>query len=236
MMIIPKITLSYSTTQDTWTNDDITAEDKKWTNKNVTVTANFVNPAEDDLSEYTIQMSKDGTNWESGNTLTYEANGDVYARAMKDGSQVGDMIDGEVNIDKTLPNVGTVRVGTDFGDEYIYYEFDDKNYLEIDSDEYPGYQMVIEVTNGSDSESGHEKTTYSILEVDLNGREEDTLIENIETENVVKVDDGGGMNEPSSRLGSADNNHQYTIEVKTIDKVGNEATKTFTIVRYGTSI
>ena len=55
-------------------------------------------------------MSKDKTNWETTNSLTYTENGKVYVRLMKDGEQVGDIKEGEVtNIDKTVTTPGSIK-------------------------------------------------------------------------------------------------------------------------------
>jgi len=229
---IPEIALSYSTTQDTWTNDDITAEDKKWTNKNVTVTANFVNSAEDDLSEYTIQMRKDNGNWENGNSLEYESKGKVSARVVKNGSQVGDMIDGEVNIDKTPPIVGGIIGYRDIEleNEFGTYPLDPEIGIGIDVTNDGIDTVYIKFINGSDSESGILRTTFTAR--DLMGIVSQTyVLENSTTTLPILAVNLNSMQEVTSRATGYDEIYYY-IEIESVDKAGNTSETGYPVVFY----
>lgn len=91
------------------TNITFTYTPSEWTNQNVTVTVNT-----SALSEYTLQTSKDGINWETKNTQTYSQNGPVYVRIVDNKNQMNGNILGNVdNIDKSIPDDATVLISGD---------------------------------------------------------------------------------------------------------------------------
>jgi len=225
---IPEITLSYSTEE--WTKDDVV----------VTASAN--------KSGYTIQMSKDGTNWESGNTLTYEANGDVYARAMKDGSQVGSTVEGEVtNIDKTPPTVGTIKGYEDIDLQNEWgFEIDQPDtilYVSNDLADMSTLSMYIEFINGSDNGSGMHKTTYKITSTGstINDEWEKFYAEYVFDDSntslpIIKLDMMGGRGVVNPYV-TLEEWSDYMVEVVSEDKLGNvsEATYYVNLYVYGVS-
>lgn len=80
----------------------ITADKTGWTNQNVTTTAST------SLAGYTIQTSKDGTNWDTVSTQEFEANGTSYARVVDSTNQIGGTTNKPVtNIDKIPPSATT---------------------------------------------------------------------------------------------------------------------------------
>ena len=88
--------LEFTSEPSTWTNTDV----------NVTVKANI------DTKGYTLQTSKDGTNWDSTTTQTYSSNGRIYAR-LWDGTNYGSSVSTNfTNIDKTVPTVSTALSST----------------------------------------------------------------------------------------------------------------------------
>jgi len=209
----PQITLAYSPTLDTWTNED------------VTVTASV------DLSGYDIQMSDDGTNWESGNTVTLDKNGKVYARAVKNGSQVGTTAEGEVtNIDKTPPEVGKIIAYLD--DDTTFQA--ENNYFNINVGS--GDAVFVKKEDGSDLDSGHKSTTYALyldseltenaLEfygwIDMNAYEL--------TGSTMLVYDYIYPDEIDSITSRATRMSAYWIEIKTLDNAGNESRDLYDIV------
>ena len=98
--------ISEGKTVTTGTVTDLTAANVKftyspsgWTNKDVTATASTT------VTGFTIQTSKDGSNWSSTATQTYSSNGKIYAR-LWDGTNYGATATGNfTNIDKTKPVV-----------------------------------------------------------------------------------------------------------------------------------
>ena len=77
-----------------------------WTNKDVTATASTT------VTGFTLQTSKDGSNWSSTATQTYSSNGKIYAR-LWDGTNYGGTATGNfTNIDKTPPTVSTALKST----------------------------------------------------------------------------------------------------------------------------
>jgi len=161
-----EIALSYSTPLTTWTNEEVVvtaslgnsgevAQINQSLIKRVSYTEANDNIVLANNTGYTIQMSKDKTNWETTNSLTYTENGAVYARVMKNGSQVGEIKEGEVtNIDKTLPTRGRLSDGT--------------NYLSSDAENVYASSVTLSIEDGSDLESGHKSTTYAIYYVEDN--------------------------------------------------------------------
>ena len=149
-VVIPEITLTYDPPLN------------EYTNGSVVVTANT------NATEYTIEMSTDGTNWEDVNTLTYEENAKVYAR-LTDGTT---NIEGEVtNIDKTPPEVGSVRAYFEDGtnEEITFEEYGEGLYgASVDA-----CDVRIELVNGTDAESGHKNTMYKAVLIDFHGNEEE---------------------------------------------------------------
>jgi len=233
---IPQITLAYSPTLDTWTNED------------VTVTANV------DLSGYDIQMSDDGTNWESGNTVTLDKNGKVYARAVKNGSQVGNITEGEVtNIDKELPEPGTITIYSNNEDFlYIYNKFFndgedvDIYYLECSEDNIfsdphgctTRSKVCIELEDGTDDESGHYKTTYNIYRgnelvyideefdyFDYNELEYELIEEDIEGN--IEIDAFGIYKNTQTSRDTKIYSVAYKIIVTTEDNAGNKYERSY---------
>ena len=232
----PQITLAYSPTLDTWTNED------------VTVTASV------DLSGYDIQMSDDGTNWESGNTVTLDKNGKVYARAVKNGSQVGNITEGEVtNIDKELPEPGTITIYSNNEDFlYIYNKFFndgedvDIYYLECSEDNIfsdphgctTRSKVCIELEDGTDDESGHYKTTYNIYRgnelvyideefdyFDYNELEYELIEEDIEGN--IEIDAFGIYKNTQTSRDTKIYSVAYKIIVTTEDNAGNKYERSY---------
>ena len=208
---IPQITFEYSPALDTWTNKDVT----------VTARAN--------LSGYDIQISNDGTTWEPSNTIEYESNGKVYARAVKNGSQVGTTAEGEVtNIDKTPPTVGNIIA---FDDDTTY-EFDDENDLSV----VVNGSIYVKKQDGSDSLSGHKSTTYAIYDdEDLTCNSMSMWEDEVpDPYNLIGVssltwDDIVYPGEDDVVTSRAMYASEYWIEVKTLDNAGNEAREVYYI-------
>ena len=83
------------------TDNDIkfTYEPSGWTNQDVTVTVEVT------LEGYTIETSKNGTDWNETNKLVYSENGKVYVKLIKEnGEAYEEIFEREVtNIDKSKP-------------------------------------------------------------------------------------------------------------------------------------
>jgi len=219
----PKITFAYSPSLDTWTNGD------------VVVTAAIKEP-----EEYDLQISRDGTTWESVNTLTYELNGKVYARAVKDGTQVGKTKVGEVtNIDKTPPTVGTIKGYEDMElQNELEFEVDTPGTIIYVSDDFANAStqgIYIEFINGSDNGSGMHKTTYKITSVgsSINDEWEKFYAEYVFDDSntslpIIKLDMMGVGDIVSSRL-IGEEWTQYNVEVISEDRVGNVSEASFRV-------
>lgn len=104
-----KSTATGKVTDLTAANVKFTYNPSGWTNKDVTATASTT------VSGFTIQTSKDGSNWSSTATQTYSSNGKIYAR-LWDGTNFGGTATGNfTNIDKTAPTVSTELKTTSSG-------------------------------------------------------------------------------------------------------------------------
>lgn len=113
----------------------------QYTNGTVTVTANT------NSSKYTVEMSTDGTNWNSVNSLAYDANGKVYAR-LTDGTTE---LEGEVtNIDKNAPTVELEDI--DYDNAKIILS-------NVTAEDYP-INIICKITNYS----GENEFTQTITE------------------------------------------------------------------------
>ena len=94
-----KSTATGKVTDLTAANVKFTYSPSGWTNKDVTATASTT------VTGFTLQTSKDGSNWSSTATQTYSSNGKIYAR-LWDGTNFGGTATGNfTNIDKTKPVV-----------------------------------------------------------------------------------------------------------------------------------
>ena len=94
-----KSTATGKVTDLTAANIKFTYSPSGWTNKDVTATASTT------ITGFTLQTSKDGSNWSSTATQTYSSNGKIYAR-LWDGTNFGATATGNfTNIDKTKPVV-----------------------------------------------------------------------------------------------------------------------------------
>ena len=94
-----KSTATGKVTDLTAANIKFTYSPSGWTNKDVTATASTT------VTGFTLQTSKDGSNWSSTATQTYSSNGKIYAR-LWDGTNFGATATGNfTNIDKTKPVV-----------------------------------------------------------------------------------------------------------------------------------
>ena len=94
-----KSTATGKVTDLTAANVKFTYSPSGWTNKDVTATASTT------VTGFTLQTSKDGSNWSSTATQTYSSNGKIYAR-LWDGTNFGATATGNfTNIDKTKPVV-----------------------------------------------------------------------------------------------------------------------------------
>ena len=94
-----KSTATGKVTDLTAANVKFTYRPSGWTNKDVTATASTT------ITGFTLQTSKDGSNWSSTATQTYSSNGKIYAR-LWDGTNYGATATGNfTNIDKTKPVV-----------------------------------------------------------------------------------------------------------------------------------
>ena len=101
-----KSTATGKVTDLTAANVEFTYSPSGWTNKDVTATASTT------VSGFTLQTSKDGSNWSSTATQTYSSNGTIYAR-LTDGINYGGSATGNfTNIDKTAPTVSTALKST----------------------------------------------------------------------------------------------------------------------------
>ena len=101
-----KSTATGKVTDLTAANVKFTYSPSGWTNKDVTATASTT------VSGFTLQTSKDGSNWSSTATQTYSSNGTIYAR-LTDGINYGGSATGNfTNIDKTAPTVSTALKST----------------------------------------------------------------------------------------------------------------------------
>ena len=90
----------------TTANVKFTYSPSRWTNGDVTATASTT------VSGFTLQTSKDGSNWSSTASQTYSSNGNIYAR-LWDGTNYGATATGNfTNIDKTAPTVSTALKST----------------------------------------------------------------------------------------------------------------------------
>ena len=113
----------------------------QYTNGTVTVTANT------NTSKYTVEMSTDGTSWDSVNSLTYDTNGKVYAR-LTDGKTE---LEGEVtNIDKNAPTVELEDI--DYDNAKIILS-------NVTAEDYP-INIICKITNYS----GENEFTQTITE------------------------------------------------------------------------
>ena len=104
-----KSTATGKVTDLTAANVKFTYNPSGWTNKDVTATASTT------VTGFTLQTSKDGSNWSSTATQTYSSNGKIYAR-LWDGTNFGGTATGNfTNIDKTAPTVSTELKTTSSG-------------------------------------------------------------------------------------------------------------------------
>jgi len=104
-----KSTATGKVTDLTAANVKFTYNPSGWTNKDVTATASTT------VTGFTLQTSKDGSNWSSTATQTYSSNGKIYAR-LWDGTNFGGTATGNfTNIDKTAPTVSTALKTTSSG-------------------------------------------------------------------------------------------------------------------------
>ena len=104
-----KSTATGKVTDLTAANVKFTYSPSGWTNKDVTATASTT------VTGFTLQTSKDGSNWSSTATQTYSSNGKIYAR-LWDGTNFGGTATGNfTNIDKTAPTVSTELKTTSSG-------------------------------------------------------------------------------------------------------------------------
>lgn len=104
-----KSTATGKVTDLTAANVKFTYNPSGWTNKDVTATASTT------VTGFTLQTSKDGSNWSSTATQTYSSNGKIYAR-LWDGTNFGGTATGNfTNIDKAAPTVSTALKTTSSG-------------------------------------------------------------------------------------------------------------------------
>ena len=96
------------------TNTTFTYSPDGWTNGNVTVTVSTT------VEGYTLQTSKNGTDWETTNIQTYSENGPVYARLIDSTNQANGYAAG--NIDKIEKNEPTLAINdlTTLNNTYRY--------------------------------------------------------------------------------------------------------------------
>jgi len=200
-----------------------------WTNGDVVVTVRL-----DEPEKYDLEISRDGTTWEQVNTLTYELNGKVYARAVKEGNQVGKTKVGEVtNIDKTSPKPGYIRGYEDAELTRALEEWEGEDgtfkaiYTEgAVNDENAILWVYTEFINGSDDESGIAKTTFQLYRMVNFNMEKSVIAEYVlddqnTTAPIVKVDYGGNFEEITSRVSGFTGDIAYWVEIVSEDKVGN---------------
>ena len=87
----------------TSSNTTFTYNKTSWTNGNITATASTT------VTGFTLQTSKDGTNWSNEVSQTFTANGTVYARLIDSTGQEGGSTTGNIDkIDKTAPNNASI--------------------------------------------------------------------------------------------------------------------------------
>ena len=237
VITIGDIEIDFSILDENTTEDSVTAPEitltydpplNEYTNGTVVVTANT------NATEYTIEMSTDGSNWNSINSASYDANGKVYAR-LSDGTTILNEIEGEVtNIDKTNPEAGELKVYVNYG-TWEEVTFNENNAIDMSKCE-----LKVELVNGSDTESGHKKTTYSVeaTGVDAENESYQNLTESI----ILKVDDLVVFEETTTTANNIINNendyeiiplavlrNNYTFVVTTEDNAGNISSNTYTI-------
>ena len=193
----------------------------EYTNGTVVVTANK------DTTNYTIEMSTDGINYDAVDTLNFSENGKVYARLMDETTEVT-TAEGEVtNIDNTPPEVGTVRAVrenlTTAETEEIFAD-EDGNFTTVTTVatrtvQEIAYNIKLELVAGNDENSGHKSTTYTI-------KMNDTIC----YENITEAVTLTGTSASSSRAIEAPvPAEDYEIIVTTEDNAGNVLSKTYYI-------
>lgn len=190
-----------------------------WTNGNVVVTAST------DMTEYTLQTSIDGQNWMEESSQTYSQNGKVYARLVDDGTQVGEVVEGEVTkIDTVEPEVGTIKVireNLSTAETEEIFADEEGNFTTVSSRTVQDiqYKLNIELCNGNDDDSGHKSTTYTI---EMNG----TICYANITEPVTLTGTSANL---SRAIVAPEPAESYDIIVTTEDNAGNISTKTYYI-------
>ena len=120
-------------------NIEFTLNPNTWTNGKVEVT---VSKKE---SKYTIQLSKDKTEWTATNKMTFEENGTIYARLVDEIGRLSDVASKKIDIiDKEKPDVPAINVTSGTVGNNNYYRSN----------------VTVKITAGKDTQSGVNKTTY----------------------------------------------------------------------------
>ncbi len=117
-------------------------DENTWTNQNVTVEVSTT------IQGYTIQTSKDGTNWRSITSQEFTSNGTIYARVIDETNQSATTYASAnvTNIDKTPPEQSGISISSGTLGLNNWYTSN----------------VEVRITAGNDSDSKVNRVTYSL--------------------------------------------------------------------------
>ena len=185
-----------------------TLEPSGWTNESVTVTAEVKEGI--DITGFTLQTSKDGTNYTSTASQTFTANGTIYARVVDSTEQYKAIATRDIeNIDKTKPEITynfsayksstdpSTAILTDFGASdsesklskfIIYYKKSTESiYLQNVNESVLGQESAIRGGKITDLTPG---TTYNLYAeaYDLAGNVVTSSVISVKTDSLIASD------------------------------------------------
>ena len=144
-----------------------TLNPRGWTNGSVTVTAQVKEGI--DTTGFTLQTSKDGTNYTSTANQTFITNGTIYARLIDSTGQYKGIATRDIeNIEKTAP---TISLGANFNTTYSKTQ----SVEVILADNESGLANEINVKYGWSTSYTTEPTTYTTVKINSDGEKSKTF-------------------------------------------------------------
>ena len=138
-----------------------------WTNGSVTVTAQVKEGI--DITGYTLQTSKDGTNYTSTANQTFTTNGTIYARLIDSIGQYKGIATRDIEkIEKTAP---TISLGANFNITYSKTQSVEVTLADSES----GLANEISVKYGWSTSYTTEPTTYTTVKINSDGEKSKTF-------------------------------------------------------------
>lgn len=195
----------------------VIANSTEWTKENVTLTINVARDSLSELAENPYSFDG-GVTWQKENTKTYEKNTEgiiIQVRNKLGNTYIHETIN-ITNIDKTLPIAGTLtmKLENSTGNDY-------------ENDTWTNQNVYVELNNGSDEQSGHKTTTYSI-NGGKSATEPQILTNTGIYEIIVTTEDNVGNVSTTSYTTKIENiqltSQKYKIENQFISKVQPETT------------